>query len=197
MLKTLIMEDKEDLTDSDNNQTDPPVEENGDSDQELEESPTMLKTRLHEAYSKQEDLQSKYLRTFADLENIKKRSIRDRDEAIQRARLQLIEDLLPVIDAFKMGMSEANKFDPDGPIVNGFNMATNQLQNVLGEYGLVCIEETGGQFDPNIHEAIGHEESEEEDTVLKIIRIGYRLKDHLIRPASVIISQRRKDQASN
>ena len=197
MLKTLIMEDKEDLTDSDNIQTEPPVEENGDSDQELEESPTMLKTRLHEAYSKQEDLQSKYLRTFADLENLKKRSIRDREEAIKRARLQLIEDLLPVIDAFKMGMSEANKFDPDGPIVNGFNMATNQLQNVLGEYGLVCIEETGEEFDPNIHEAIGHEESEEEDTVLKIIRIGYRLKDHLIRPASVIISQRRKDQASD
>ena len=137
------MEDKEDLTDSDNNQTEPPVEENEDSDQNLEESPTMLKTRLHEAYSKQEDLQSKYLRTFADLENLKKRSIRDREEAIQRARLQLIEDLLPVIDAFKMGMIEATKFDPDGPIVNGFNMATNQLQNVLGEYGLVCIEETG------------------------------------------------------
>ncbi|MDC0646230.1 nucleotide exchange factor GrpE [Opitutales bacterium] len=190
------MEDKEDLTDSDNNQTEPPVEENEDSDQNLEESPTMLKSRLHEAYSKQEDLQSKYLRTFADLENLKKRSIRDREEAIQRARLQLIEDLLPVIDAFKMGMIEATKFDPDGPIVNGFNMATNQLQNVLGEYGLVCIEKTGGQFDPNIHEAIGHEESEEEDTVLKIIRIGYRLKDHLIRPASVIISQKRKDQAS-
>ena len=190
------MEDKEDLTDSDNNQTEPPIEENKDLDQEeLEEHPTMLKTRLHEAYSKQEDLQSKYLRTFADLENLKKRSIRDREESIQRARLQLIEDLLPVIDAFKMGMSEATKVDPDGPIVNGFKMATNQLQNVLGEYGLVCIEETGGQFDPNIHEAIGHEESEEEDTVLKIIRIGYRLKDHLIRPASVIISQ--KDHASD
>ena len=149
-----------------------------------------IEKRLSEAYSKNEDLQTKYLRTFADLENLKKRSIREREAAIVRARQQLIEDLLPVIDAFKMGMEEAIKADPNGPIVNGFNMAINQMEKVFEEYGLVCIEETGGGFDPKIHEAIGYEKGEEEDIVLKIIRKGYRLKDHLIRPASVMVSQK-------
>jgi len=149
-----------------------------------------IEKRLSEAYSKNEGLQTKYLRTFADLENLKKRSIRDREEAIKRARQQLIEDLLPVIDAFKMGLEEAIKADPDGPIVNGFNMAINQMEKVLEEYGLVCIEEVGGTFDPKIQEAMGYEQGEEDDLVLRIIRKGYRLKDHLIRPASVIVSQK-------
>lgn len=195
MLKTLIMQDQEDTTDSENKEITSTTDENTDTEhpQEEEEHSSMLKTRLNEAYSKQEDLQSKYLRTFADLENLKKRSIRDREEAIKRSRLQLIEDLLPVIDAFKMGMHEASKADPEGPIVNGFKMSIDQFQGILGEYGLVCIEESGGVFDPNIHEAIGHEQGEEEDTILKVVRIGYRLKDHLIRPASVIVSQKKTD----
>jgi len=161
-----------------------------DSEENLANDSTGVEKRLSEAYSKNEDLQTKYLRTFADLENLKKRSIREREAAIVRARQQLIEDLLPVIDAFKMGMEEAIKADPNGPIVNGFNMAINQMEKVFEEYGLVCIEETGGGFDPKIHEAIGYEKGEEEDIVLKIIRKGYRLKDHLIRPASVMVSQK-------
>jgi len=161
-----------------------------DSEENLANDSTGIEKRLSEAYSKNEDLQTKYLRTFADLENLKKRSIREREAAIVRARQQLIEDLLPVIDAFKMGMEEAIKADPNGPIVNGFNMAINQMEKVFEEYGLVCIEETGGGFDPKIHEAIGYEKGEEEDIVLKIIRKGYRLKDHLIRPASVMVSQK-------
>ena len=67
------------------------------------------------------------------MENLKKRSIRDREEAIQRSRLQIIEDLLPVLDSFKIGMDEALKNDPDGPIVNGFKMALEQFNSILNE----------------------------------------------------------------
>jgi len=169
-----------------NSDTEPNIQENED----LTNDSAGIEQRLSEAYSKNEDLQTKYLRTVADLENLKKRSIRDREEAIKRARQQLIEDLLPVIDAFKMGMDEAIKADPEGPIVNGFKMAINQMEKTFEEYGLVCIDEVGGGFDPKVQEAIGYEDGEEDDLVLKIIRKGYRLKDHLIRPASVIVSQK-------
>jgi molecular chaperone GrpE len=169
-----------------NSDTEPNIQENED----LTNDSAGIEQRLSEAYSKNEDLQTKYLRTVADLENLKKRSIRDREEAIKRARQQLIEDLLPVIDAFKMGMDEAIKADPEGPIVNGFKMAINQMEKTFEEYGLVCIDEVGGAFDPKVQEAIGYEDGEEDDLVLKIIRKGYRLKDHLIRPASVIVSQK-------
>jgi len=169
-----------------NSDTEPNIQENED----LTNDSAGIEQRLSEAYSKNEDLQTKYLRTVADLENLKKRSIRDREEAIKRARQQLIEDLLPVIDAFKMGMDEAIKADPEGPIVNGFKMAINQMEKTFEEYGLVCIDKVGGAFDPKVQEAIGYEDGEEDDLVLKIIRKGYRLKDHLIRPASVIVSQK-------
>jgi len=169
-----------------NSDTEPNIQENED----LTNDSAGIEQRLSEAYSKNEDLQTKYLRTVADLENLKKRSIRDREEAIKRSRQQLIEDLLPVIDAFKMGMDEAIKADPEGPIVNGFKMAINQMEKTFEEYGLVCIDEVGGGFDPKVQEAIGYEDGEEDDLVLKIIRKGYRLKDHLIRPASVIVSQK-------
>ena len=79
------------------------------------ETSSELQSKLTAAYSKHEDLQSKYLRVFADLENLKKRSIRDREEAIQRSRLQIIEDLLPVLDSFKIGMDEALKTIPMVP----------------------------------------------------------------------------------
>jgi molecular chaperone GrpE len=185
------MNNKQESTESvTDNQNPDKIDNIQDSEENLTNDSTGVEKRLSEAYSKNEDLQTKYLRTFADLENLKKRSIREREAAIVRARQQLIEDLLPVIDAFKMGMEEAIKADPNGPIVNGFNMAINQMEKVFEEYGLVCIEETGGGFDPKIHEAIGYEKGEEEDIVLKIIRKGYRLKDHLIRPASVMVSQK-------
>jgi molecular chaperone GrpE len=185
------MNDKEISTDPMTDDEHPDKTDNiQDSEENVSNDSAVIEKQLSEAYSKNEDLQTKYLRTFADLENLKKRSIRDREESIKRARQQLIEDLLPVVDAFKIGMEEAIKADPDGPIVNGFNMAINQMEKVLEEYGLVCIEEIGGAFDPKFHEAIGYEEGEKDDLVLKIIRKGYRLKDHLIRPASVIVSQK-------
>ena len=162
--------------------------------EEHEENST-LQNKLTDAYAKNEVLHSKYLRVFADLENLKKRSIRDREEIAQRTRLQIFEDLLPVIDAFKMGMDEAEKQDPDGPIVNGFKMAINQLESVLDEYGLICIEEVGSAFDPKFHEAMSHEDGDADDIVLKIIRKGYRLKDYLIRPACVVVSKKAQDPA--
>ncbi|MEK9772880.1 MAG: nucleotide exchange factor GrpE [Opitutae bacterium] len=191
------MDKQEDLTNSENDKSNSTDEEVVKDEQELEETPSNLKNQLSEAYSKHESLQSKYLRTFADLENLKKRSIRDREEAIQRTRLQIIEDLLPVIDAFKMGMDEAQKADPEGPVVNGFKMAINQMQTTLEDYGLVCIEGIGEPFDPKFHDAIGHEAGDDDDMILQVIRKGYRLRDHLLRPASVIVSKRAMDESGS
>lgn len=154
-----------------------------------EESVNRLKSKLDEAYGKQEDLHTKYLRTLADLENVRKRSIRDRDEAIQRTKKQILEDLLPVIDSFNIGIDEASKIDPNGPLFKGFQMAIEQLNSVLAEYGLTRIDSVGEEFDPQIHEAIGYESTDKDGVVLSIVRHGYKIKDNLIRPASVLVSK--------
>ena len=134
-----------------------------------------LEAKLSDAYGKQDDLQNKYLRVHADLENLKKRSIKEREDAVHRTRSQLISDLLPSIDAFKMGLSEAEKHTNAREFVEGFGMAMKQMNNVLDEYGLVVLEPTEQEF---------------EGTVIKTIRCGYRLGDKLLRPASVILSKK-------
>jgi len=150
-----------------------------------------LEAKLSEAYGKQDELQNKYLRIHADLENLKKRSIKEREDAVQRTRSQLISDLLPTIDAFKMGLTEAAKHTEAKGFVEGFQMAMKQLNTVLDDYGLVVLEPENEIFDPKFHEAINYEINNdlEDGTVINTIRCGYRLGDKLLRPASVILSK--------
>jgi molecular chaperone GrpE len=186
------------MFDEENIPNENPIDQDGSTEETSEEisdpsddpdSVSRLKSKLDEAYGKQEDLHSKYLRTFADLDNLRKRSIRDRDEAIQRTKKQILEDLLPVIDSFNIGIDAAVKENPDGPLVKGFKMAIDQMDAVLGEYGLICIDAVGQNFDPQFHEAIGYENGESDGIVLKIIRNGYKIKEQLLRPASVVVSK--------
>ena len=186
------------MFDEENIPNENPIDQDGSTEEPSEEisdpsddpdAVTRLKSKLDEAYGKQEDLHSKYLRTFADLDNLRKRSIRDRDEAIQRTKKQILEDLLPVIDSFNIGIDAAIKENPDGPLVKGFKMAIDQMDAVLGEYGLICIDAVGQNFDPQFHEAIGYENGESDGIVLKIIRNGYKIKGQLLRPASVVVSK--------
>ena len=156
-----------------------------------EKTQAKLEEKLSEAYGKQDDLQNKYLRVHADLENIKKRTIREREDAVQRTRSQLISDILPIIDSFKMGLTEASKHEEASSYVEGLAMATDQLEKILSEYGLVLIEPTNQPFDPKFHEAIGHEESpdKEDGIVIKTVRNGYKLGGTLLRPASVVLTK--------
>lgn len=161
-----------------------------------EEKKGILEAKLNEAYSKQDDLQNKYLRVHADLENLKKRSIKEREDAVQRTRSQLISDLLPIIDAFQMGLTEATKHEGATDIVEGFAMAMKQMHSTLDDYGLIVLEPEIEEFDPKFHEAINYEVNNdlEEGTVVKTIRCGYRLGDKLLRPASVILSKSEADK---
>jgi molecular chaperone GrpE len=196
------MEDPQENNINENSTSDKVSDDNHSHPEEVagvvtdEDSQERLETKLSEAYGKQDDLQNKYLRVHADLENIKKRAIREREDAVQRTRTQLIGDLLPIIDSFKMGLSEASKHDEAKSYVEGFAMATNQLENILSEYGLSIIEPTNQAFDAKFHEAISYEESEDtgDGIVIKTIRNGYKLGEKLLRPASVILSKNIKEE---
>ena len=89
------------------------------------------------------------------------------------------------------GGAEAEKDESAKNIFIGVSMAFQQMKNTLGEYGLELIDPEGKEFDPKFHEALSYESSPdtEEGIVLKSVRIGYKMKDKLLRPASVIISK--------
>jgi molecular chaperone GrpE len=189
------MEKDENITDPEE-QVDSVVQDGDDQENALpeeksEESVARLQTKLEDAYGKQNDLKSKYLRAVADLENIRKRSIRDREDSVQRTRTQIIGDLLPAMDAFQLGFAEAKKHEDASKFVEGFSMAVSLMETTLSEYGLTVIDPQGASFDTKFHEAIGYEEKSdcEEGTVIRTIRTGYRIGEQLLRPATVILAK--------
>ena len=130
------------------------------------------------------------MRSQADFENYKKRSAREKEEAIKYANTSLLEKLVPIIDNFELGLAAAKSQGEESPIYAGMNLVLKQLNDFLIANGLQPVETVGQKFDPNLHEAIAREPSEEfpEGTVIRQARRGYRFKDRLLRPATVVVS---------
>jgi molecular chaperone GrpE len=129
------------------------------------------------------------LRTAAEMDNLRKRTAREREEAIRYANQRLLEDLLPVIDNFEMGMQAASK-DTSSMIYIGMDMVRRQLNDFLSAQGVEEIPATG-MFDPNLHDAVAQEDCAkgEEGRILRVTRRGFKLRDRLLRPASVVVSK--------
>ena len=184
-----LQENEEQEKESHESEEEPALEAADAAD--AESVPSAVRAKLDEAYGKRDELQNKYLRAVADLDNLRKRLDKERRETAERTRSNLLGDVLPALDAFRLGLEDARKREEAKGVVEGFAMALTQLENVFGEHGLAVVDPTGEPFDHNLHEAIGHEASEEveEGIVLNTVRVGYKLGDRLLRAASVIISQ--------
>lgn len=130
------------------------------------------------------------LRSQADFENYKKRSAREKEEAIKYANSSLLEKLIAIVDNFELGLEAARAEGEKSPVFSGMSMVLKQLMDFLADSGLQPIDATGQKFDPNLHEAIAHEPSDKfpEGVVVRQTRRGYRLKDRLLRPSSVVVS---------
>jgi molecular chaperone GrpE len=131
------------------------------------------------------------MRSQADFENYKRRSAREKEEAIKYANTSLLKKLVSIIDHFELGLEAARgEAAEKSPIYSGMSLVLKQLQDFLTENGLQPIEAVGQKFDPNLHEAIAHEPSNEvpEALVIRQTRRGYRFKDRLLRPSAVVVS---------
>lgn len=130
-------------------------------------------------------------RNQAELDNYRKRMAREKSDAIKFANASLLSELLPVIDSFQIGLSAAINEDPDSIISKGMEMVQKQLEEFLTSQGAVLISSVGQEFDPNIHEAISQESSDEVPSghVISEIRKGFTLNDRLLRAANVIVSK--------
>ena len=136
----------------------------------------------------------RYVRALADLENFKKRAARERQEATRFASEAMLTKLLPVLDNFDAAMTAAGKGDggSNDSLRTGVSMICSQLRSVLTEAGLEEIDAAGKPFDPNWHEAISQQESADipEGHVLAQVRRGYKFRDRLLRPASVVVARK-------
>src|SRR5438046_5264711 len=131
------------------------------------------------------------LRSQADFENYKKRSAREKEEAIKYANSSLLEKLVSIVDNFELGLEAARAEGEKSPIFSGMSMVLKQLMDFLADSGLQPIDAVGQKFDPNLHEAIAHEPSDKfpEGIVTRQTRRGYRMKDRLLRPSSVAVAR--------
>jgi molecular chaperone GrpE len=142
------------------------------------------------------ELKDRLLRTQAEWDNSRKRILREKEDAVRYAAENLLEKLLPVLDNFEAGMQAAQNATDAKAISQGFEMVLAQFQQVLKEAGVEAIDATGHPFDPHRHEALGHRESTEhpEGHVIHQMRKGYKLKDRLLRPASVFVAKSPENQ---
>jgi molecular chaperone GrpE len=133
----------------------------------------------------------RYVRAVADLENFRRRTVREKDELRLFAASRLLEDLLPALDNLSLGLAAAKKPNADlKALAGGVELVQQQLKGALAAHGLKEINPVGEAFDPHQHEAISHQPSPdvEPEHVLTVVRTGYVLNGRLLRPASVIIS---------
>jgi molecular chaperone GrpE len=147
-----------------------------------------------EQAAKAQENWDRLVRVSADFDNFKKRAARERQDAVRFANESLIQKLIPVLDNFEMALATTTS-GPDSSseaLKTGVSMIHSQLRSALTDAGLEEIDATGQPFDPNWHEAVAQQPSTEvpEGHVLQQTRRGFKLKDRLIRPATVIVAKK-------
>lgn len=156
-------------------------------------SPTAI-SELQAQATKAKELWDTLLRTTADFENFKKRAARERQDAVKFANESLLQKLIPILDTFDMALTAATnaKEGTAQSLQTGVSMILSQFRNTLTEAGLEEIDAAGKPFDPNFHEAVSQQETADvpEGHVAQQLRRGYKLKERLLRPATVIVAKK-------
>jgi len=188
--KPRMDDDKKENTESDQERSILDEENTNNNDMSAPEKLLMLQAELAKAKAKAEEHYDHLLRLQADFDNYRKRSQKEKTELIKYASERIVEELLPVLDNFERAASAA-KVNPDFVAFSkGMDMIYRQLQTALYKEGLKAMEAIGQPFDPNLHEAVLRVTSEEhpENTVVEELQKGYYLKEKVLRPCMVKVS---------
>lgn len=129
-------------------------------------------------------------RNAAELDNFRKRATREAQDTRAFANADLLRSLFPILDNFEMGLEAARAESEKSMIFMGMSMVQRQITDFLREQGVQEVDSLGKPFDPNLHDAVSQEANSEaaEGTILRVTRRGYKLKDRLLRAASVIVA---------
>lgn len=140
----------------------------------------------------------RYLRAAADLENFRKRTKRELDEARYDAKVKTLKEMLPVVDNLERAIEHAagggtggtNAVGAPNPIVEGVQLVLRQFQTAFERLEVVAVEAQDKPFDPNLHEAISQQESEAAPgSIVQVLQRGYKIGERLLRPALVVVAK--------
>jgi len=170
------------------------VSENGDApaDEDVIDIPegTNLMQALIDAQKEALENKDGWQRARAEFANYKKRVERERAEIFQRASLDTLKELLPVIDDFDRAFDSVPEELADNPWIGGITMIQRKFENLLEKYEIEPIDPSGEPFDPNIHEAVGTDDSDEVESghVTITLQKGYKAGNQVLRPALVKVA---------
>ncbi len=145
-----------------------------------------LKQQRDAAQLKATENEDKFLRLQAEMQNLRKRSAKQVEDAHKYSSQKIIEALLPVVDSLEMGMSA------EGDLVSireGMGLTMKQFEGVMEKFNIVAVDPKGDVFDPNLHQAMSMQPcpDQENNTVSMVMQKGYTLHGRLIRPAMVMV----------
>ncbi|MBC5792863.1 MAG: nucleotide exchange factor GrpE [Nanohaloarchaea archaeon] len=161
------------------------------SREELGEALETFEKEVDELEQEKNKWEEKAKKVKADFENYKKKQDERKEKWQHRAREDLAEDLIQIMDNLERAIASA---DEDSTVLQGVKMVADQLLSELEKRGLERIDAEGEEFDPRLHKAVDTEEHEEENKVLKQKRKGYMFGDKVLREAEVVVSKRAEEQ---
>jgi molecular chaperone GrpE len=161
-----------------------------------------LMVKLQDAEKKAAENYDKYVRAVAELDNYRKRAIREKADAIRYGNENLLRDILPLVDGMDRALEHSCNSEDFDAFKKGLKMLHGQLLGCLQKHGVETIDTAGKEFDPNVHEAMMQVESadHEDSKVIDEFERGYLLNGRLLRPAKVSVCKRSSmggDQENN
>lgn len=152
---------------------------------------TDLEQQLATALEEKQQLHEQFLRTLAEMDNLRKRTNREKEELSKFANENILRDILPVIDNLERAVEHSEKTDNTDGLLEGVRMTLSQFAQVLSRFGVESIDAVGKPFDPAYHQAMGQMESADYpvNTVMVEMQKGYQLNERLLRPAFVMVAK--------
>jgi len=155
----------------------------------LQETPEVLDP-IQQLTTERDELRDLLLRTRAEMENMRKRMNRERDEERRYAALPVVRELLPVLDNLQRAVNAGQQDQNGAALLQGVQMVASQYEEALSRVGVKVIAALGQPFDPNVHEALQQVPTADYPpmTVLQELEKGFQIHDRVIRPSKVIVS---------
>ena len=189
---TAAEENVSEVVEDENTAEEDSVEEASEGDDEKKEKKSFFKKEKKKDKKDLliEELTDKYKRTFAEFDNFRKRSEKEKSTMYEFGAKDIIEKILPVVDNFERGLASVPEEQKGEPFVEGMDKIYKQFMKVLEDVGVTPIEAVGKEFNPDFHNAVMHEENEEfgEKTISEELQKGYMYKESVVRHSMVKVA---------
>jgi molecular chaperone GrpE len=167
------------------------VIENSENMESKEVDVEFLQGQLEKLQEQSKVSLDKVVRAQAEMENLRKRAARDVENAHKYALEKFTDELLPIMDSLELGLSASVKAKNLDDLCKGMELTLEMFNTVMEKFGITMIEPKGEKFDPELHDAVSMQETDDSNSgiIIEVMQKGYTLNGRLIRPAMVVVAK--------